>query len=312
MNNFIVSIQAIIPMFCMMLVGLLVRKFKILNDEELPNINNLVFRVFLPLLMFTNIYDTRISNVFNTKLIIFVIAAIFLVYFGALAISLLIEKNNASRGAMIQAIYRSNFVIMGLPIVSNICGNNNLGMTAVMVCIVIPIYNVLAVITLETFRGGKIHFRKVLFGILSNPLIIGAVVGILAVLLKIQLPAIMDKTISEISAAATPMALIVLGASFRLSSINNCRRNLIISVVGRLIIVPGLCLTAAALLGLRNSAFVTLIGIFATPCAVSSFTMAQQMDSDSELAANGVVFTSALACLTMFFWIFLFKNLGMF
>ena len=244
MNNFIISIQAIIPMFCMMLVGLLVRKFKILNDEELPNINNLVFRVFLPLLMFTNIYDTQISNAFNTKLVIFTIAAIFLVYFGALVFTLLIEKNNASRGAMIQAIYRSNFVIMGLPIVSNICGNKNLGMTAVMVCIVIPIYNVLAVITLETFRGGKIYLRKVLFGILSNPLIIGAVVGILAVLSKIQLPAIMDKTISEISAAATPMA--------------------------------------------------------------------QQMDSDSELAANGVVFTSALACFTMFFWIFLFKELGMF
>jgi malate permease and related proteins len=312
MNNFIVSVQAVIPMFSMLLIGLMVRKFKLLDDLELLHVNNLVFRVFLPLLLFTSIYDTQISEVVNTKLILFGVAAVFLVYIGALVLSLLIEKNNASRGAMIQAIYRSNFIILGLPIVSNIYGAENLGLAAFMIAVIVPVYNVLAVITLETFRGGRIDLKKVVAGIFENPLIIGAMVGIVAVLFNLRLPEIVGKTISEISAAATPMALIVLGASFRLSTIGNSRRNLIICVVGRLMVVPGLCLTAAAIAGFRDIAFVTLIGLFCAPCAISSFTMAQQMDSDSELAANAVVLTSALASFTMFFWIFLFKWLGMF
>ena len=312
MSNFIVSIQAVTPMFLMLAIGLLVRKFKILRDEELPHVNNLIFRVLFPFLMFTNVYNSDISEAVNGKLILFTIVAIVFVYSGALIFSLIVEKDNASRGAMIQAIYRSNFVIMGLPIVANIYGDSNLGMTAVMLSIVVPIYNILAVVTLETFRGTKVHLGKVLLGILKNPLILGAAAGILAVLLRIQLPEILEKTITGISSAATPMALIVLGASFRLSSIGPCRRNLIFCVAGRLLVVPGICLTAAALLGFRDIAFVTLVALFCTPCAVSSFTMAQQMDSDCELAANSVVFTSALACFTIFFWIFLFKQLGMF
>lgn len=312
MSNFIVSIQAVIPLFIMLVIGLLVRRFKLLSEEELPHVNNLIFRVLFPLLMFTNLYNVDISQVVNGKLILFTIAAIAVVYTGALIFSLIVEKDNASRGAMIQAIYRSNFVIMGLPLVANIYGSNNIGVTALMLAIVVPIYNILAVVTLETFRGAKIDFGKILLGIVKNPLIIGAAAGILALLLHIELPAVLDKTISSISGAATPMALIILGASFRFSSVVNCRRNLIFCILGRLVIVPGICLTVAALLGFRDIAFVTLVGLFCTPCAVSSFTMAQQMDSDCDLAANSVVFTSALSCFTMFFWVFLFKQLGMF
>ncbi|MEG2000606.1 MAG: AEC family transporter, partial [Evtepia sp.] len=88
------------------------------------------------------------------------------------------------------------------------------------------------------------------------------------------------------------------------------RRNLILCVLGRLIIVPGLCLTGAALLGFRDLAFVTLIGVFGTPVAVSSFTMAQQMESDDELAGSAVIFTSLFSCFTLFLWVFFFKQLG--
>ena len=131
-------------------------------------------------------------------------------------------------------------------------------------------------------------------------------------LLKIQLPPVVEKTVSQISAAATPMALIVLGASFNIKSVEEGIKDLSICVIGRLIVVPAIILSVAALIGIRDIAFITLIGIFASPCAVSSYTMAQQMDSDADLAGNTVIFTSALACFTMFVWIFLFKQLGMF
>ena len=67
-----------------------------------------------------------------------------------------------------------------------------------------------------------------------------------------------------------------------------------------------------ALLGFRDAAFVSLLGVFASPTAVNSFTMAQQMGGDAELAGDTVVVTSAVSMLTMFLWVFLFKSLGMF
>ncbi len=312
LENFILSVQTVLPLFCLMSIGFLVRKSGILSEAVLPDINKLVFFIFMPLLLFSNIYGTEILGIVPVKLIIFTLSTILLVFCGAVIFSMLIEKNNMSRGSMIQAIYRSNLVLMGMPLAASIYGDDNVGVTAVMVSIIVPIYNVLAVITLEVFRGKEIQVGRVVGGILKNPLIIGGAAGILAALLNIRLPVVMEEIISDTAGAATPMALIVLGASIKFSNIERCRRNLIISVAARLVVVPALCLTAGALFGFRDIEFVTLIAVFASPVAVSSFTMANQMNSDSDLAANNVAFTSAFACLTIFFWIFLFKHLGMF
>jgi predicted permease len=295
-----------------MAIGFLIRKSGTIRENVLPDINKLVFSVFLPLLLFSNIYGTEILGVVRPKLILFTLTAILLVFLGAVIFSMLIEKNNGSRGSIIQSIYRSNLVLMGMPLAASIYGDKNVGVTAVMVSIIVPIYNVLAVIALEVFRGTEVQFLRVLSGILKNPLIIGGAAGILAALLDIRLPVVLEEIIADTAGAAMPMALIVLGASIKFSSIDRCRRNLVIGVAGRLIVVPTLCLSVGALLGFRDIEFVTLIAVFASPVAVSAFTMASQMDSDSELAANTVAFSSAFACLTMFLWIFLFKHLGMF
>lgn len=312
MDNFIISIEAIIPMFSMLMLGVIVRKLKLLNDTELTHVNGMIFKVLFPVLMFSNIYGTKIEEAFNLKLMLFAVFGILFIYLITVLFVMKIEKSNYKRGAMIQAIYRSNFVLMGLPIATNLVKDGNVGATAIMVSVIVPIYNILAVITLECFRGSKVSLKKVFIGILKNPLIIGSAFGIAAMLLGIKLPAVAEKTVSQISAAATPMALIILGASFNIESVESGIKDLIICVAGRLLVVPGIMLSIAALIGIRDVYFITLIGIFASPCAVSSYTMAQQMDSDAALAGNTVIFTSILACFTMFIWIFLFKQLGIF
>lgn len=283
-----------------------------MNEMEVKKLNKLVFHVFFPCLMFRNIYGAEIEDAVDLKMIVYGVVMILLVYFTSMAVVVKIEPSNRSRGAMIQAIYRSNFVILGLPIAANLFGGEKLTTTAVAVTIVVPLFNVLAVVVLEIFRGGKPDPVKILKGIAQNPLIIGAVLGILTVVFQIQLPQLAEDVIDQLKDVATPLALVTLGMSLNLKEMGAEKRNLIICVLGRLVIVPGIALTGAALLGIRGVAFVTLLAVFASPCAVSSFTMAEQMDSDAELAANAVVLSSAFACVTMFLWIFLFKSLGMF
>lgn len=299
-------------MFILLAIGFTVRKTGIVNDMELKKMNRLAFDVLFPFLMFSNIYNSHIVEIVNLRLIVFTLAAIGIEYAAATAVTLKIEKSGASRGAMIQAIYRSNFVIMGLPIATNIYGHGNVGVTAVMIAIVVPLYNVLAVTTLEVYRDSKVRAGRLLAGIAGNPLIIGAAAGILFSLAGITLPEVIDDTVNSLSSAATPIALLILGASFEFGSVRDCRRNLTIVVMSRLIIVPGIVLTTAALIGIGGIEFITLVGIFAAPCAISSFTMAQQMDSDGTLAGAAVIFTSAFACVTMFLWLFIFKTAGIF
>ncbi len=311
-SNLIVALEAVVPMFCLMFIGVLIKETRLLTEEELAHMNRMIFRVFFSIMMFYNLYTTNLGAVWRPRLIIFALGALAVVYTATFLVVCSFEKSPKRRGAAIQAVYRSNFVLMGLPLIANIFGDGNIGVTTMMVAIVVPIYNVLGVFTLETFRGGRFNLGHILLGVAKNPMIVGAFLGALFLWLGIPVPKPVLRPLAQITAATTPIALIILGASFRLGSTHEHKRLLLAVIGARLILVPAVVLGTAALLGFRGVDFATLISIFATPCAVAGFAMAQQLDSDADLAGNAVVFTSALSCFTIFGWILLFKELGIF
>lgn len=310
LTNFSIAVEAVLPVFLLMLLGMASRKIALLDDTELDHVNGAIFRVMFPFMMFYNIYSADFSGVILPGYFAFCILMLLTVYFLGTGITLLAEKDNYSRGALIQAMYRGNLVLMGIPIMQNLMGEEAMGLTTVMVAIVVPLYNILAVITLEVFRGGDLHIGSLLKKILTNPLIFGALLGILGAFSGLRLPAVLEKPIGQIASSATPAALLVMGASFHFRSIRENLRNIVLGVIGKLLISPAIALTAAYWLGFRGVPLALLIIMFGAPCAVSGYTMAQQMDSNGELAAGCLIFTSLLSCVTICGWIFLFKQLG--
>ena len=312
LSNFIIAVKAVIPTFLLILLGMGGRQFHIMTDTELNHANKAVFEIMFPIMMFYNIYSADFSGVIIPRYIAFCVVMLFIVYGLVVVVTLLTEKENYNRGALIQAIYRSNFVLMGIPIMKNLMGEEALGLTTIMVALIIPIYNTLAVVTLEVFRGGTLHVSTILKRIITNPMILGAGAGLIAAGFRLQLPAILATPMSQVSSAASTIALMIMGATFRLGSIRENSKNLVIGAVGKLIVSPGLALMAGYLIGLRDLQLALLIIMFGAPCAVSGYTMAQQMDSNGELAAGCLIITSLLSCITICGWIFLFKQLGAF
>ncbi|MCD8196451.1 MAG: AEC family transporter [Lachnospiraceae bacterium] len=308
--NFIIAVNAVVPLFLLILLGMAARNLHLLTDAELSHVNGAIFKVMFPLMMFYNIYSSDISESFDLGYICFSVVMTLVVYFLGLAVTLLVEKDKRSRGALTQAIYRGNVVLMGLPIMINLMGDDARGLTAVLIAVIVPCYNILTVITLEMFRGDKVDIKDIARRILTNPLIDGAFFGILANLVGLQLPELLEELISDVASAATVVALIVMGASFHVSSVKENLRNLIIGVLGKLIISPAIVVVAGYAIGLRGIPLALLLIIFGAPCAVSSYTMAQQMDSNGELAAGCLIFTSLFSCVTICGWIFLLKQLG--
>ena len=312
-DNFIVAVSAVVPMFCLMAIGAFVKFQKWLTDEELNHMNRMVFRVFFCCMLFYSIYTTELATSFRPKLMLFGVCGVLAIFALLMIFVPRIEPDNRRRGVIVQAIFRSNFVIMGVPIVANIFGDANIAVSTMMIAVIVPMYNILAVFALETFRNGKFVLLPMIKDIFKNPMIIGGMTGAILLLLGVEVPKPILKPIGQISAATTPVALIILGASFKLGSTHEHRKQLLGAIFGRLILVPAVMLfTAAYVFGFRGVEFVTLIAIFASPCAVVSFAMAQQMGGDADLAGNCVVFTSALSCFTIFCWILLFKTLGVF
>lgn len=312
MENLMISANAVLPMCLVMALGYSTRRLGWLRREEISTINKIAFRIFLPCLLYYNIYCSDLSGSFDPLLMAYAVGGVLLTFGLALGYTLLTEKLPERRGVLIQGMFRSNYVIMGIPVATALLGADQLGTVSILIAVIVPLFNMLAVVVLEVFRGQKPKPLHILAQIAKNPLVIGSVLGILTLVAGIRLPHILEQTIQSVSAIASPLQLFLLGAFFQFSGLKTYRRELVTVSIAKLIVSPGLFLGLGALLGFRGVAFVSLIGIFASPTAVNSFTMAQQMGGDAELAGDIVVTTSAASILTMFLWIFLFKSLGMF
>lgn len=314
MESLKLSFEAVMPIFLLMMLGYLLRTWKVADKSAFDTMNRLVFKAFLPILLFYNIYQTDADEMFDPKLVLFVILGMVTVFFVGYGLVFKLTGENPRRGVMLQAFFRSNYAILGIPLVDFICDGRATGLASLMVAVVVPLINVLAVTTLERFRpgGGKTGVKQLALGIVKNPLIIGCLLGMVFFVTRWKLPFVVERAVADISKIASPLAIVALGASFTFSSIRGYVKEIVIIVLTRLIIVPLLTLPLAIWMGFGSEAVACLLIVFGGPVAVSSFAMAQQMGGDESLAAHAVVFTSAFCLLTLFVWIFALSALGIF
>lgn len=310
MENFILSINVVLPLFFTITFGYFLKVIKLFDNYTLKKMNNVVFRSFLPLLLFYNIYNTDLKSGLRPGLIIFAVLSIISIFLVLCLIIPHIEKDNKRKGVLMQAIFRSNFVLFGLPVTISLLGEEKSGIPSLIIAGIIPTFNFLSVISLEMYRDSKVNIKNIIKGITTNPLIIASLCGIFMLLTEIKFPKFLDKTLLDLSKVATPLALVILGGSFEFTAIRGCLKQVLIAVLGRLVIVPSIFIPISIFAGFRDIELATLLVMFSAPVAVNSFTMADQMGADSELAGQIVVLSSTFAIFTIFFWIYIVKTLG--
>lgn len=309
MESFMVALNAVVPFLCYILMGYVVRSIGLADEKFFNQLNQLVFKVFFPLLMFNNMYKIEAGFVPNGRMLAFSVGVL-LGLIGVLCVVVpRLVPGNPQRGVIIQAIYRSNFVLFAIPLTTSIFGEENTQVAAMMVAIIIPIFNVAAVFILESFRGGRPKPLVLLKNIVTNPLILGAMTGLVFFLLQIHLPVCLEKPIGQVADITTPLGMIVLGGSLHFSKIQGNAKYLVPALTLKLVIIPALVLAAASFLGFSPVERFVVFTMFATPVAVSSYTMAQNMGGDGELAGEFVVLSTALSVVTLFLWIFVLKSI---
>lgn len=312
MNAFTVCLCAVAPLFLMMAIGYGAKRVRLIREETVPEMNAVAFRVFMPLLCFYNVYSAELSSTIRPRLIFFAVCAVALIFAFSWLLALRFVPSSERRGVVVQGLFRSNYLIIGLPFASELLGGAEIGVVSLLGAIIIPLYNLLAVIVLQSCGKKHASFGRQLRGILTNPLILGSLAGLAFLLLKLQLPAPVESAVRDLSRVASPLLLVLLGASFRFGSFRAHCKELILTCIGRLFVIPAIALTVSAVMGFRGTEFVALLAMFGASTAANSFTMAQQMGGDSDLAGNIVVWTGALCAFTLFGWSLLFKTLGMF
>ncbi|MBR4575832.1 MAG: AEC family transporter [Clostridia bacterium] len=312
LESFWVAVNAVSPFLILLGIGFLAIRTGLTDRAFMNRLNALNFKLFFPFLMFNNVYSAKPENLPSVTLMIAGPLSVVVLIAALLVIVPRLVKENPRRGVIIQAIFRSNFIIYGIPLTTYVFGEERSSVCGMMIMIMVSLFNAAAVIVLELFReGGKIHPKQLLLGIVKNPLLQGCFVGLLFYLLRIRLPAFIASPVSSLASIATTLAMIVLGANLVFGEIRKNRKTITAVLLVRLLLLPLIMVPLGWLIGLRGVELFLILMIFGTPIATASYPMAQNMGGDGELAGQ-LVFVSTVASLgTIFLFIYTMSRLGL-
>ena len=300
LESILLSFQVMLPVFLTILLGAFLQKIGLMPKRMIGDLNRLCFKCFLPVMLFNNVRATDFRQYFEWHLISCAIVSVVLLFAVLLWIIPRTVQHPEQQSVMIQGIYRSNYVILGIPIVSNIYQGESIATITMLIAIIVPLFNLLAVYLFERFNGQNKHDPiKMLGSIARNPLIIATVLGMLYTLCGIQFPTFLDATLSDLAGITIPLALLILGADLDLNLETTSVKLLVTAVIGKVLIVPLLFLPPAIALGFRGQALASLLAMYASPAAVSGYIMAQNENADHHLAGQIVVITSIISCFTL-------------
>lgn len=315
MENFIFSINVTFPIFLVMVIGYILKQIGMLNDNFVTVANKFNFKVTLPFMLFRDISGVDIRAVFDLKYVLFcaIVSTIcFWLIWGGVK---LFVKDKTIRGAFVQSSFRSSAAVMGLAFIQNMYGSSAMG--PLMIVGAVPLYNIFSVIVL-TFEAqtdeainGREKVKEACINIAKNPIILGILTGLIAALMQLDFPVIMDKTIHNVAQMATPLALITIGAGFEgRKALAKIRPTIAASMI-KLVIQPLIFLPVAAWMGFTGEKMIAILIMLASPTTPSCYIMAKSMKNDGVLTASVIVTTTLLAAFTLTGWIFILKSVGL-
>ncbi len=350
MENLIFSLNATMPIFLLMLLGVFFRKTGFMNESFTSQLNRFVFRIALPVLLFEDLAEQDFAAAWDGGFVLFCFCVTCISIALVSLISRAAVRRRAERGEFIQAAYRSSAALLGIAFIHNIYGEESSAMGPLMILGSVPLYNIAAVTVLvmtaegaaepenakerkETGRlsdaqtgdgsisaegrktGKGRDSRRLLLrtvkNVITNPLILGILIGFVWSLLGIPQPQIMKSVVSSVGALATPLGLMAMGASFDLNKAKKSAGPALLAAFIKLFGLAALFLPVAVKLGFRNEQLIAILVMLGSSTTVSSFVMARNMGHEGTLTASAVMLTTLGAAFSLTFWLYVLKSLGM-
>ena len=310
MESLRLAFSVVGPLLVYMVVGALIRSSGIFTRENFKALNQVLFRVLIPLSLFFSICGSDLNEAADPKLfllseILVIGSCVFFWFFLAKRI-----PDKGDRATIVQGIFRSNLVLYGGAVAASLCDENGIALIAALTALIVPTINIEGVVLFELARGGQIRIADLIKRIVTNPLVIAGVLGTLFAVLSLSLPEFLDVPLRNLGKAATPLGLVTLGGILSFESIRSHAGYLRLTVALKLVVIPLIAVLAAGAMGYRGGGIAAILAVFASPTAVASAPMAQAMGGNGDLAGEIVAATSVFSLLTMFLFIFVLSGAG--
>lgn len=312
MDNFLLCVNGVVPIFLLIILGVYLKKWRIVGEGFCEEATRLVFNIALPVMIFYDIAASSISTGFSWSVIWVSTISMAVLFFLIWIITCFATKDPKKQAAFSQGAYRANYAILGLPLTKALFGTAAVANATVILAVSMVMLNVLAVVYLEMFLNGDGGMKRTMAGIFKNPIIIAAVLGSVFYFLHIPLPTFVDTSLTHISRMCVPLSLITIGASMHYESMRETMGLATMGAAIKTILVPLLFMPIAMLLGFRGEDLGVLFIFWASPSAVAGYAMTRQSGGDHLLAGNIIMLSTAMSFFVIFFGTLLLKTIGVF
>jgi len=312
MENLLFCLNATLPVFLVMVVGYLLRYFGLLDPHFVKTLNAFNYKITLPMLLFRDISQADFSQVWDTSYVLFCFIATLISITVSWIGTRLFLKDVSLHGEFIQGAYRSSAAVLGIALIQNIYGDSSIA--PLMIIGSVPLYNAAAVVVLS-FNGAhaqgmdRAAVKKTAKDILTSPIILSILLGIVFSLLPFSLPVIVTKTVNNFAVLASPLALIGLGAGFEGKKAISCIKPTIICSVIKLLVWPAVFMPLAVWMGFSPQKLIALLIMLGAPTTVSCYIMAKNLQHEGALTSSVVVSTTFFSSATLTFWLFVLRSL---
>jgi len=300
------------PVFFLMGFGWCLGKVGMLGPEFCKTANKFVFKIALPVLLFKDIASAPIREVFDVRFLLYCMITTTICFFSIWILAKLFLKDKSLVGAFVQASFRGSAAILGIAFIQNMYGNS--GMAPLMIIGAVPLFNIYSVIVL-TFEGNSKDtqgIKTAIINIFKNPIIQGIMVGLIFSVTGWyqEMPQMLLKTVNNVGVLASPLALLVIGASFEGKKALAKMKPTVIASLIKLVIQPAVFLPIAVLMGFRQQELIALLIMLGAPTTVTCYIMAVNMNNDGVLSSSIVVLTTILSSVTLTAWIYILRCFG--
>ncbi|MFO8057750.1 MAG: AEC family transporter [bacterium] len=300
-------LNVILPIFLLICIGFLLGYRGFLKEEVNTVFSRLIFYVCVPALLFRSAALTDLSEAVNGTAICLLVGATVLISGAGYLFAF--SSSPERRGVIAQGAHRSNLVFIGIPVITAALGSGEsvMGTTALLIGILAPLYNFLAVVELtlpySEGRSNSDLMARTAREVMLNPLILACAAGFLVSGLGITLPEVADKTLELLGSIAPPLALLVVGASMKFQGIKDHLAAGLAVSAGKLLVYPALVYFLFAYFGVEGTYLKVALLLVATPTAVISHIFAREMKGDEQLAASIIILSTVLSMVTISGWL---------
>jgi predicted permease len=296
-------LQHLFPVFSLILAGILLKHYGLTNKPFLATTDRLIYTIFFPALLFWKIGSARID--ISPQLLRFYLAvagAVAIVYLASVLYIFIFNVPAYQAGAFSQSCYRFNTYV-GVAITLNLFGTQGVARFGVLIGFMIPMINLLAVTTLIWFSEQPGNWRQRIGvtgrALISNPLILACLCGLLYARFAQAFPPFIDNTLSLSASVSLPLALLSIGGSLTLDTLKMHLSLATVSVVLKLLVLPAVGYTLMRILNVDPTYIPIGVIFFALPTSTAIYVLSAQLSGDTEYASAAIALSTAMSLISL-------------